>query len=402
MTHRSDSLRTTPRFLVLAAVVVASTLALASARAQQERTNRSDRSSGRDDSTQSADQSTQYQQRQRTDQYQNADRSNQDRDARTRDSQGQQYNQQSSDRYQRQQAQGTDRSDRQASREQSRDQSDRGDQNRSSLRQRLGLSFDQQRQGQGGLLINDVQQGTTAAGAGLRPGDQIVAVDGRNVSSPQQFFAYLGGQSGRPIPLTVNRQGRQYTIQLQADQGGGNTAWLGVFLQESEGNEEGAQITQVYPAGPAARAGLRPGDVITQVDGQRVRSSAELISAIEEEQPGGRAQLTVSRNNQQLDLPVVLGSRETFTSFDQHDQWRGQGGGQYATSGQSDQSGGQSDRSGRSSQSQPDYFGNLPPFAMQLEHERRMYEQHQRIETEIAKLQDEVRQLREAVQQLRR
>jgi len=188
-----------------------------------------------------------------------------------------------------------------------------------------------------------------------------------------------------------------------------DVAWLGVFLTESDrnqGNQAGAIVTQVYPAGPAARAGLRPGDLVTAVDGQRVGSSSDLISAIEERQPGARAQLAVTRNNQQVNVPITLGSRESFTWRGQsEDQWGGgqsgggqyggQGGGPYAQGAQwSNQSGGQS--------SQQDHFSNVPPFAMQLEHERRLYEQNQRIETQIAQLQNEIRQLREALQQQQR
>jgi S1-C subfamily serine protease len=113
-----------------------------------------------------------------------------------------------------------------------------------------------------------VQQGTPAAQAGLRSGDQIVSIDGRNINSPQQFFAYLSGQTGRQVPVVILRNGRQYTIQLAPDQGEGDVAWLGVFLQDSQGTQEGAQVTQVYPAGPAARAGLRPGDIISAVEGR--------------------------------------------------------------------------------------------------------------------------------------
>jgi hypothetical protein len=154
----------------------------------------------------------------------------------------------------------------------------------------------------------------------------------------------------------------------------------------------------VYPAGPAARAGLRPGDVITAVDGERVSSTQELISAIEEQQAGARAQLSLTRNNQQMELPITLGSRQSFAwNRPGEDEWRGgqQFGGQdgYAASSRS---GNEDFRSGRGGED--DYWSNVPPFAMQLEHERRMYEQHQRIETQIAKLQDEVRQLREALQ----
>jgi hypothetical protein len=94
-------------------------------------------------------------------------------------------------------------------------------------------------------------------------------------------------------------------------------------------------------------------------------------------------------------IPVTLGSREAFAWRGGSDeQWSGQYGGQYTSSGQ------QSGRSGQSGED--DHYSGLPPFAMQLEHERRMYEQHQRIETKISELQDEVRQLRELIQQQQR
>jgi C-terminal processing protease CtpA/Prc len=187
-------------------------------------------------------------------------------------------------------------------------------------------------------------------------------------------------------------------------------AWLGVFLQDSEGSQEGAQVRQIYPAGPAARAGLRPGDVIIAVGDEDVSDSDDLISAIEDELPGSRAELTILRNNQRLNLPVTLGNRDHFAFRDQdNDQSSGQGGGQYRNQG-GGQPGGQygqpsgqgNNRYGQGGGGQFDHFSNLPPFAMQLEHERRLYEQNQRIETQIARLQDEVRQLREAVQQQQR
>jgi hypothetical protein len=153
-------------------------------------------------------------------------------------------------------------------------------------------------------------------------------------------------------------------------------------------------VTQVYPAGPAARAGLRAGDIITSVDGQEVSSNAELLSAIEQQQPGARAQLTVTRNNQQVELPIVLGSRQSYA-------WSGWGGEQ--TGGQSQYTTSSRDQSGQGGHGgEEDYWSNVPPFAMQLEHERRMYEQHQRIETQITKLQEEVAQLRQLIQQRRR
>jgi hypothetical protein len=138
-------------------------------------------------------------------------------------------------------------------------------------------------------------------------------------------------------------------------------------------------VVQVYPAGPAARAGLWPGDIVQKVNGQQVDDSGSLISLIEKMEPGSKAELEVLRNNQPTKLTATLASRDSFI-FHGGD-FRGQG-------GDVEQSGYEEDE-----------FSNIPPHAMQLEHDRRMAEQHQRIESELIKLQDEVRQLRELLQQ---
>jgi C-terminal processing protease CtpA/Prc len=380
------------------------TLSLLAAAAQQEQP-KSDKTSARGQTGQNLDQASQQaeqqrrareeaarqQQPQRRDQPTQPSRQDQTRDQQSRDQQAR--DQQARDqqaRDQRGQADLSSANQREPRREQAE---------RASFRQRLGLNFGQQQgRGQSGLTIQDVQQGTLAARAGFRAGDQIVSIDGRNVTGPSQLFAYLSGQYGRRVPVVISRGGQQYTIQLTPEQSG-DVAWLGVYLQDSSDNQNqsGAAITQIYPAGPAARAGLRTGDLITAVDAQQVQGASELIGVIEEQEPGSRVEIAVSRNNQQVKLPVVLGSRDSFVYRGQgyggqeDDQWSDQSGGQYARG-----------RSGDGEYGENDHFSNLPPFAMQLEHERRMYEQNQRIETEIAKLQDEVRQLREAVQQLRR
>ncbi|RBM11862.1 S1C family serine protease [Streptomyces sp. PT12] len=63
----------------------------------------------------------------------------------------------------------------------------------------------------------------------------------------------------------------------------------------------------VVPGGPADDAGLADGDVITAVDGERVRSSDELIVRIRSYRPGDRLELTVERSGDELELAVTLG-----------------------------------------------------------------------------------------------
>ncbi|MEU9979796.1 trypsin-like peptidase domain-containing protein [Streptomyces sp. NPDC050856] len=64
----------------------------------------------------------------------------------------------------------------------------------------------------------------------------------------------------------------------------------------------------VIPGGPAAKAGVRPGDVIVKVDGQRVHSGEELIVKIRAHRPGDRLRLTLERGGREQTRTLTLGS----------------------------------------------------------------------------------------------
>ncbi|MGW3296108.1 S1C family serine protease, partial [Streptomyces xiamenensis] len=78
----------------------------------------------------------------------------------------------------------------------------------------------------------------------------------------------------------------------------------GAKVGTAAGNDGG---TAVEPGGPGDRAGLREGDVITAVNGQRVRSGDELIVKIRSHRPGDELVLTVQRDADDLELLVTLG-----------------------------------------------------------------------------------------------
>jgi S1-C subfamily serine protease len=234
-----------------------------------------------------------------------------------------------------------------------------------------------------GLTVGTIEEESIAAQAGLRTGDRIVSIDGQAIANQRQFQAYLSGQYGRRVPVIIERDGRQYTVQLGMQRPSADGAWLGVYLseQQQEGDRQGARITHVYPSGPAARAGLRPGDVVTQINGRQIEGTPELIAAVDSLEPSARTEFLVLRGQNEVTIPVVLGSRENFVFYgdDEDDYGRRDGfeeGGRY----------------------EDDDYGRIPPHAMGLEHDRRMAEQHQRIEMELRKLQEEVRKLREALQ----
>jgi len=85
--------------------------------------------------------------------------------------------------------------------------------------------------------------------------------------------------------------------------------WLGVSVQEVGPRGTGVTVANVDRAGPAARAGLRQGDIVTAVNGQKVETTQSLIRAVAAIAPGGSARLTVRRGNGTVEVPVTVGRR---------------------------------------------------------------------------------------------
>jgi S1-C subfamily serine protease len=312
------------------------------------------------------------------------------------------------------------------------------------------------------LKIKSLDANSPASQAGLQNGDRVVSVDGRSFANSRQLIAYLSVTQGRPVPVVVERNGREMTVQLFPGQFRGDLAWLGVLLegsgeqnrtfqnqngqapgqnpnapnqpsQDQSGSqpgsanknapqEKGAEISQVYPNGPAARAGLRAGDVIVQVNGTKVDDAGGLIALVHEMKPQAKAELEIMRDNKPMTIPVTLGNRsqEYTAQFGpggpgQYGPGRygpgqyGQGQGQFTGQGGPQQYGpGQGQGNG---QFQGGQFqgGQYPPgpgpwqgqgqMGMSANDFQQQLNQHtQRIEDELKQLREEIKQLREQLQ----
>src|ERR1700730_2157628 len=68
----------------------------------------------------------------------------------------------------------------------------------------------------------------------------------------------------------------------------------------------GGVVTQVEPDSPGAKAGLQVGDVITEIDGQKVSDAGELQVSVAQKQPGTKIMLKVLRDGKTMSLPVTL------------------------------------------------------------------------------------------------
>lgn len=85
-------------------------------------------------------------------------------------------------------------------------------------------------------------------------------------------------------------------------------AFVGLVLVE-EPDGGGVRVTQVISGSPADDAGLRKGDVITDVDGRSVTSVDDVRSALENKSPGDRVTFSVRRDGQDEEVTVTLGRR---------------------------------------------------------------------------------------------
>jgi serine protease Do len=146
--------------------------------------------------------------------------------------------------------------------------------------------------GKKGALVADVEPGSPADRAGLRAGDVVVALDGANVGGSEELPRLVARHApGSTVKVGVLRDGSTRTFEATVDElkddapdgsrGGppssdtGSPTGLGIGIADAPGG--GVVVQQVLPGG-ASDGSLAPGDVISEVNGAPVRTTADLMS----------------------------------------------------------------------------------------------------------------------------
>ena len=172
--------------------------------------------------------------------------------------------------------------------------------------------------------------------AAINPGNSggaLVDVSGNLVGINSAIFSRTGGSLGIgfAIPGNLAKQVMEQIIQ----HGNVVRGWIGVEVQDITPElaesfklptTNGALIAGVLQNGPAARAGMKPGDILTQIGGKPVEDTSSMLNLISALQPNTTATIRVLRNQKEIDLQVTVGKRPSMRQLQSQQVPQGPGG----------------------------------------------------------------------------
>jgi S1-C subfamily serine protease len=172
------------------------------------------------------------------------------------------------------------------------------------------------------LRVTSVERGGPAQAAGLEVGDVIAAAGGKEISSANQL-AELAAK-GDKIPLVVvdvnTGRGARIEIDPRAEAASTTTAdsspapqpprvSLGLSAEPvTLGTRSALKVIRVDPSGPAAKAGLEPGDILVAANGAPTTGVEQLLSALRKSGPTFKLTVRDSRTRRDVDVDVNLGT----------------------------------------------------------------------------------------------
>ncbi len=161
-----------------------------------------------------------------------------------------------------------------------------------------------------GALVSQVIEGGSADKAGIKAGDVITSLNGRNVSSASELRNAIGLlRIGEKIEISLLREGKPRRITAIIGERDGadgegaaeiHSVFEGAALAGSDGNG-GVRVQSVEEGSPAARNGLQPNDIILAVGRIRVTSVEQLRNAVKDVNSFA---ITIRRGNATLVFPV--------------------------------------------------------------------------------------------------
>jgi len=185
----------------------------------------------------------------------------------------------------------------------------------------LGLDEDE------GALVSDVTSGSPADKAGIKRGDVIVEFDGKKIDDISDLTTLAAVTSpGTEVDVKLLQDGKQKDLKVKLDEFPDDEAQaeatedaedsLGLIVRPLDpqlaqrfnlDTDKGVIIADVRRGSPALDAGLRPGDVIVELDKKEIKSLQDYKSALAAVKPGDTALFLVKRGNNTIYTAVRVG-----------------------------------------------------------------------------------------------
>ncbi|MBC8072183.1 MAG: Do family serine endopeptidase [Deltaproteobacteria bacterium] len=171
--------------------------------------------------------------------------------------------------------------------------------------------------GRGGMDITeygDFIQTDAAINQG-NSGGPLIDLQGRVVGINTAIFSQTGGSNGIGFAIPIDLA--KVVLAQLIDHGSVERGWIGIVMAKltpelatSFGyrGSEGVLVDDIDPKGPGAKAGLRPGDIITALDGRSLRDMVALRNGVAQRRPGTKVKLAVFRDGKLERLDLQLGS----------------------------------------------------------------------------------------------
>jgi serine protease DegQ len=157
--------------------------------------------------------------------------------------------------------------------------------------------------------------------ATINPGNSggaLVDAEGNLVGVSSAIYSKSGGSMGIGFAIPVNIV--QQVMEQIVTTGSVTRGWLGVEAQDisaetaqslKRNDQTGAYITGVLQGGPADRAGIKPGDILLNIDGHVVDNGSEMLNLIAALKPGSRVNIRLERNGRKLTVRALIARRPT-------------------------------------------------------------------------------------------
>lgn len=148
-----------------------------------------------------------------------------------------------------------------------------------------------------------------SGGALVNSQGQLIGINVAIATAGATTSASQSGNIGVGFAITSNIA-KRIAEELMKD-GKASHALLGAMVgnagQETDGFSSGALVGELTPGGPGEKAGLRVGDIVTNFNGYKIDTAADLTAAVRAEPAGSTATLEVTRGTENITITVVLG-----------------------------------------------------------------------------------------------